>query len=242
MLPQAPPKPLTFTQPFGEMLVAGILSDSSDGALPGTATCAHACTVLAALVRGNPAAQARAAQTQVEWHAGRLGAPKILSLPEVCLQQLGRAWGRSGGGPVLQTNASSGPPSREAVPTRQPSGTAAQWAVPAVLCLLVSLCDRCREAAGRVLQDSSHIPLLLEMMQGWGDATVAGLAALLCGCCLLVEGEDLGGKAALTDVLSNRIGIRGYFDTLERGLDSERMQVSQSYAFLQRFVWRELFI
>jgi hypothetical protein len=208
------------------MLVAGIMADTSDGALPGTATCAHACTVLAALVRGNPAAQSRAAQLTVEWNPGRLAAPRMLGVPELCLVQLGRSWNSCSGGGGLDMHGSSGPPSGGTPVTSNPKRVAAEWAAPAILCLLVSFCDGCGRAVGRILHDPTHVPLMLEMVQSSGDPTVAGLAALLWGCCLLVgeEGGDVvSGKAALMDVLSHRLGIRRFFDILERGL--ERMQV-----------------
>jgi Uso1 / p115 like vesicle tethering protein, head region len=246
MLPLANPKPLSAAQPFGEMLLAGVMADTGSAALPGTATCCHACCVLACLASGNAHVRTRVLAIQVDVRSGRLAAPKQYELMGLLMHQLSRAWGasqakrfataRSGSG------LASGPPSNstprggaadgDAVTprTEAPRHGAAGWAVPALLCLAIALTYGCAEAVTSLLKDASHVPLLLELLQtqsGLDDALIRGLAAALLGCCVVASatGDAASGAAGVVDVLSNRVGIRGYFAALEGLLDAVEMQV-----------------
>lgn len=237
MLPRGTPKALAYSQPFGDMLLAGVVADVAGGALPGTAACAHACAVLAALVGCNPAAQARALQVKVDLRAGRLAASKPCDLAGLCMSQLGQAWSReaqsvepSASGPA-STGSERRTSAHDAPPAPAARRGAAGWAVPAVLCLLINLCSGCSAAVHALLRDLGHVPLLLEVMQGAhgpDQAVVAGLAALLCGCCTLAEAsteEQAKQKAALLQVLSNRMGLRAFFSALEGFSESETAHV-----------------
>lgn len=241
MLPRGTPKPLTYSQPFGDMLLAGVMADVAGGALPGTAACAYACAALAALVDRNPAAQARALQISVKLRAGRLAAAKSCDVAGLCMSQLGQAWSRES---QTSNAALEGPPStgserrqsaHDAPPVAPARRGAAGWAVPGVLCLLVSLCSGCPAAVHMLLRDLGHVPLLLEVMQGAQGAdaaVVAGLAALLCGCCILADAstaEESKQQAALVQVLSNRMGLRNFFGALESFSESDAFHVRSCY-------------
>ena len=230
MLPQDTPKPLAALQPFGEMLIAGAMADVSPAALPGTAACAHASTVLASLVRGNATAQLRAAGTNVSVRPGRLSAAKEHSLPSFIMLQLSRAWAAAGNGDVTASGSAltgASVPQEPCTPARVRSG-AAGWAVPALLCLAVTLADGQPTVAASMLHDASHVPLLLEMMQHTQTVDaglIGGLTALLCGCCVLGSGDAGSSQGHVLTVLSHRLGLRGFFALLDGLLDADEMQV-----------------
>jgi hypothetical protein len=242
MLPlSGTPKPLTASQSFGEMLLAGLMSDVSDNALPGTASFAYTCAVLASLVRGNEKAQHRVLTAQIDVRAGRLSATKKYNILNFIMLQLGRAWSTCSS-TENSSHTASGPPSGSCSTgglgneTEKARSRAASWAVPAALSLVIALTDNSADGVVHLLQDAAHVPLLLEMIQSSGGShttLVRGLAAIVCGCCLLPSPASPQAPhrkrgalaAAVVDVLLNRLGIREFFAVLEGLLDTDEMQV-----------------
>ena len=245
MLPSSTPKPLSASQAFGDMLVAGLLADPGPQALPGTATCCHACCVLAALTSGNANAKQRALKLQVEMRSGRLAAPKQLDLMGLIMFQLSRAWSASSARTASALQSSSGPasgPRSGGTPmgnaasgeldSETPRHGAAGWAVPAALALAITLLHNCPEAVVSLLHDAAHVPLLLEIMQtpgGLDGGLIRGLAAAVLGACVTASaqgGGEMNGRAAnVVEMLSNRVGIRDFFAVLEGLLETGEMQV-----------------
>ena len=231
MLPERTPQPLSANQPFGEMLLAGLMADTA-GALPGTAPCSHACCVLAAVVHQTPEAQRRALAAALEARGGRLATPKRQPLMCAVMMQLSAAWAAQQGAlpPGTQTPAAAPSTAHDARSGSAPRHKAAGCAVPALLCLVLELVSGCAEGLAGLLQDASHVPLLLEVVQqghGLDAGLVRGLAAaVLASCCV---GQAQSSRAAefadVSEIVANRVGLREFFAALDGLMEADEMQV-----------------
>lgn len=98
-----------------------------------------------------------------------------------------------------------------------------------LLRLLIAWLHECPPAVEALLSEGSHLPLLVDLLQGRlggvGGPLVAGLAATVLACCLLYNESSSGlGQVAILDVLTERIGLREFFVKLE---ELEHLQPDQ---------------